>query len=84
MDGNSDDDLERLRDLADRLDCLTEADLLLLTGTKDITTEQWRKRGEGPGYVRAGKRFLYPRAAVAEWLSGRLRERRAADPRGAL
>lgn len=33
-----------------------------------ITLEQMRARGKGPAYVRAGRRVLYLRAAVEEWL----------------
>jgi hypothetical protein len=69
-------DSPRLRELADRLDFMTVADLCLLAEVEPSTAESWRKRGEGPAYVMAGRRVLYPRAAVAEWLQGRLRERR--------
>lgn len=68
----------RLRVLADRLDCFTEYDLMVLTDTTPSTVEAWRKRGEGPAYVRAGNRYFYPRAKVVEWLHGRVRERGAA------
>lgn len=68
----------RLSFLMDRLDCFTEADLLLLTDASPSTLEQWRKRGEGPAYIRAVNRFLYPRKGVADWLQTRLRERPAA------
>jgi hypothetical protein len=74
----------RLTVLADRLDCLTEEDLLLLADVTPTTADAWRKRGEGPAYIRAGKRFLYPRAAVAEWLEGRVRERRVLPAKGLL
>lgn len=65
----------RLSVLVDRLDCLTEQDLQLLCDIKDGTEESWRKRGNGPPYVRAGNRYLYPRAGVAQWLAARVRER---------
>lgn len=66
---------DRLIALADRLDHFTEHDMLLLADIKPSTLEQWRKRGEGPAYARAGSRFLYPREAVVEWLKTRTRER---------
>jgi hypothetical protein len=66
----------RLTALVDRLDCFTEEDLLLLADVVPLTAEQWRKRGEGPAYIRVGKRVLYPRAAVEAWLAGRVRERK--------
>lgn len=74
----------RLSSLADRLDCFTECDLLLLTDASPSTLEQWRKRGEGPSYIRAVNRYLYPRAAVSEWLTSRTRERRTSSAKGML
>jgi hypothetical protein len=73
----------RLRELADRLDCLTECDLVLLADVAPGTAKSWRERGTGPAYVIAGNRTLYPRAAVAEWLAGRVRERNH-ESRGTL
>lgn len=74
----------RLIDLADRLDCLTEFDLLLLADVTPTTAETWRKRGEGPGYIRAGNRYLYPRTEVSKWLAGRVRERNGVSGRASL
>jgi len=62
-------DIERARQLADRLDCLLEEDLILLTGATSTTVENWRKRHTGPRWVRFGQRVLYPRASVAEHLA---------------
>ena len=59
---------DRLRNLADSLDCLTEQDFMLLTKPTEGTVEAWRKRGKGPDYILAGNRFLYPRQAVASFL----------------
>ena len=74
----------RLTELVDRLDCFTEEDLILLANITPVTAEAWRKRGEGPAYARAGKRFLYPRTAVAVWLADRVRERKPFEVRGLL
>lgn len=68
-------DGSRLVAITDRLDVFTEADLMLLTDASPSTLEQWRKRGEGPAYIRAVNRYLYPRQAVADWLQTRLRDR---------
>ena len=65
---------ERLRELADRLDCLTEQDFQLLTGATAGTVEAWRKRHQGPGYIRLGNRYFYPRSAVAEHMRKLTRE----------
>jgi hypothetical protein len=66
---------DRLRDLADSLDCLTEQDFMMLTKTTEGTVEAWRKRGKGPDYILAGNRFLYPRQAVAAFLVSSTRQR---------
>lgn len=77
--------LERFHWLLERLDCFDEDDLILLTSASPSTLEQWRKRGEGPAYIRAVNRFLYPRKAVVDWLQTRLRERKpGANPRDLL
>lgn len=60
--------LDRLRTLADKLDCLTETDLMLLAKATASTVEAWRKRGTGPAYLLLGNRYLYPRKMVAQHL----------------
>jgi predicted site-specific integrase-resolvase len=67
---------DRIQYLAQSLDCLSEHDLLLLADITPATAENWRKRGKGPAYVLLGNRYLYPRAAVAAYLNGNVRERR--------
>lgn len=64
---------ERVRVLAQALDCLTESDICALYGITPVTAESWRKRRKGPGYVLAGTRFLYPRKCVAADLQSRER-----------
>ncbi len=68
-------DFERLRALADSLDCVLEEDLCLLYKIKPSTTEAWGKRGLGPAYVIAGNARLYPRDAIKADLKARLRVR---------
>ncbi len=74
----------RLTHLVDSLDCLTEEDFRLLANVTPLTMEAWRKRGEGPDYIRAGTRVLYPRTAVAAWLQTRVRSRKAVESKGLL
>jgi len=74
---------ERIRALAQQLDCIAESDLCLLADITPLTAESWRKRGRGPAYVLAGNRYLYPRSEVAKWLSDRVHER-APTGRGQL
>lgn len=70
-------DIERVRHMAEGLDCLIEDDFRLLAGATQSTVEAWRKRGQGPAYIRLGNRVLYPREAVAEYLKSLKRERPA-------
>lgn len=74
----------RLTALVDRLDCLTSEDVQLLCDVQGGTEESWRKRGNGPPYIRAGNRYLYPRAGVARWLAERVRERSTSSAGGEL
>jgi hypothetical protein len=44
------------------------------------TTARWRVEGNGPAFVRAGgRRILYRRADLNEWLAGRTYAHRAAE-----
>ncbi len=76
--------LDRLRTLADKLDCLTESDIMLLGKLSHSTVEAWRKRGTGPAYIRVGNRYLYPRKAVAKFLESRVREPRTVEAKAVL
>ena len=67
--------LDRLRTLADKLDCLTETDVMLLGKLSQSTAAAWRKRGTGPAYILLGNRYLYPRKAVAQYLESATRTR---------
>jgi len=67
--------LERLRQMAEDLDCFIEEDFRVLAGATLGTVEAWRKRGQGPAYIRLGTRYLYPRKAVARHLENITRER---------
>lgn len=76
--------LDRLRTLADKLDCLTETDIMLLGKLTQSTVEAWRKRGQGPAYILLGNRYLYPRKAVQKYLEGITRERNSVAAKEAL
>ncbi|MGO4551258.1 helix-turn-helix transcriptional regulator [Lysobacter sp. 2RAF19] len=71
-------EIERIRKMADSVDCLLEDDFRLLAGATKSTVEAWRKRGQGPAYIRLGNRVLYPREAVSEYLRSITRERNTA------
>ncbi|HQQ69377.1 MAG TPA: helix-turn-helix domain-containing protein [Alicycliphilus sp.] len=76
--------LDRLRTIADKLDCLTETDIMLLGKLSQSTVEAWRKRGTGPAYILLGNRYLYPRKAVAKYLESITRERNSVTIKEAL
>ena len=76
--------LDRLRNIADKLDCLTETDIMLFGKLSQSTVEAWRKRGQGPAYILLGNRYLYPRKAVAKYLDSITRERTSVSAKEAL
>ena len=76
--------LDRLHNIADKLDCLTETDIMLLGKLSQSTVEAWRKRGQGPAYILLGNRYLYPRKAVQKYLEGITRERNSVAAKEAL
>lgn len=67
--------IDRVRQMAEQLDCFIEEDFQQLAGATPNTVEAWRKRGQGPAYIRLGTRYLYPRKAVAKHLETITRER---------
>lgn len=69
--------IDRVRQMAEQLDCFIEEDFQQLAGATPNTIEAWRKRGQGPAYIRLGTRYLYPRKAVAKHLESITRERMA-------
>ena len=73
--GASAHDIDRVRQMAERLDCFVEEDFQLLALATENTVEAWRKRGQGPAYIRLGNRYLYPRKAVAKYLDSITKER---------
>lgn len=77
-------ELDRVRQMADRLDCFIEEDFQLLAHATANTVEAWRKRGQGPAYILIGKRYLYPRKAVAKYLEELTRERNSAPGKDLL
>ncbi len=64
-------------------DYLTDAQLCLMVNVTPRTTNQWRRDGVGPAYVRVGpRRILYRRRDVETWLSSRTFRHRAAETVG--
>ena len=69
------DEAARVREMADALGYFTEEDFRTLAGATPLTVEAWRKRGQGPDYVRLGRRFFYPRESVRAFLQKSTRQR---------
>jgi len=49
---------------------LTKAELAAQLYRSVRSVDRWALTGDGPPYVRIGRRTLYRRAAVVEWLRG--------------
>ncbi len=75
MEATQNIEIERIRGMAESLDCFIEEDFQQLAGATGSTVEAWRKRGTGPAYIRLGNRYLYPRKAVAKHLESITRSR---------
>ena len=76
--------IDRVREIADSLNCLIEEDFQALADVKPGTAEAWRKRGHGPSYIRLGNRYLYPKRAVAEHIETLVRDRVEVPAKGFL
>ena len=70
---HADPEIDRLRRMADSLESWILEDYLALSQYTEKTAAQMRKCGKGPAYMRLGKRVLYPKKSVAEYLAGRSR-----------
>lgn len=77
-------EIDRVRHMAERLDCFVEEDFQLLAKATENTVEAWRKRGQGPAYIRFGNRYLYPCKAVAKYLDSITKERTSVAAKEAL
>jgi len=64
-----------LAELAESIGCFSEPQFQKLTDTELSTLDAWRKRGQGPAYVRLGCRLFYPKEAVREFIAQRMRRR---------
>jgi len=56
-------------------DYLTTPELAAELNLAPITLLRWRYANEGPAFTKVGRRVLYRRAAVAEWLAKQERSR---------
>jgi hypothetical protein len=72
------------RELARSLDCFTSDEFRALASITESTEQAWRKRGTGPAYIRLGTQYFYPRKALAEFMQGRIHERRRVPAKAML
>ena len=61
--------------IAEKLGLITEEDWILLSGATEGTVEAWRKRGQGPEYVRIGNRVYYPETLLQQHIDRLLRKK---------
>lgn len=62
----------RVKAMANALDCFTERDVHLLTGTRREKQVMLRNAGKGPPSVLVGKTLLYPIPAFQEWIAANI------------
>jgi hypothetical protein len=67
-------------ELARLVNCLDEDSVATLAGVKPSTLDAWRKRGKGPEYILLGRNYLYPIAAIQQYVSGLVRTRTSFNP----
>lgn len=68
-------EIEQVRQMAARLDCILEEDFKVLAGATDSTVESWRKRGVGPAYIRMGTRYFYRLEDIRKFMTTLTRTR---------
>ena len=57
----------------DRTDYLTEEELSSFLGVNCETLRKWRSMQKGPAFVKFGRRPLYPKQEVLDWMKGQIR-----------
>lgn len=60
---------------------LTDPQFARLVKTSTRTTETWRRNGNGPPFIRLGRRILYRRCDVETWLAAQRFHSRAHELR---
>ena len=65
-----------LRQLMHGLGYAPEDDFLKIAHVTRGTAEAWRKRGDGPKWLRLGNAIYYPLSGIAEAMNSKVREPR--------
>lgn len=63
---------------------LTTNDAAALICLSGRTLEKWRVQGQGPNYIKAGKRVLYRQSDLLAWLDSRRRRSTSDDATTAI
>jgi predicted site-specific integrase-resolvase len=84
MQASSHTEDQRIRAMVERLGFLTEEDFRVLAGVNAATVAAWRHRGQGPAFVRVGRRVFFPQSAVAAYMTEKTRAPRPRVAAGAL
>lgn len=71
-----------LSELAGKVDCFTQAEMMALAGIDEATEQAWRKRRTSPPYVRLGAVILYPRAPLQRWIESKATAPTSSAPEG--
>ena len=82
--GNQQINEAKRQELARSVDCITSAEFRALANITEGTEQAWRKRGQGPAYIRLGTEYYYPIKALAEFMHGRVREHRGVPAKAVL
>ncbi len=61
----------RGKELREKIGLISELELSFMLAISERALREWRKTGEGPRFVRAGRRTYYLMDDVREWLLGR-------------
>ena len=52
-------------------DLISDDDADPIFKNSKITRGRWRRDGDGPPFIKIGRRIFYPRDKLAEWLNSR-------------
>ncbi len=50
---------------------LSAKDVARVTGNSPITLARWRRQGDGPPFVKLGRKLWYPREPLEHWIKAR-------------
>ncbi len=64
-------DITRMQKINELLGYMSEEEFMLFAGATPNTVEAWRKRREGPSWVRIGNRVYYPLDGVGAFMTSR-------------